>query len=59
LFVEHPGFDNEELRAISHIGYENVAADRQGVTDLFTSEEVKKEIKRLGIQLISYRDLKR
>lgn len=59
LFVEHPGFDNEELRAISHIGYENVAADRQGVTDLFTSEEVKKEIKKLGIQLVSYKDIKK
>lgn len=54
LFVEHPGFDNDELRAISHIGYENVAADRQGVTDLFTSDEVKKEIKRLGVELVSY-----
>jgi len=59
LFVEHPGFDNEELRAVSHIGYENVAADRQGVTDLFTSEEVKKEIKKRGIQLVSYKDLKK
>ena len=58
MFVEHPGFDNEELRAISHIGYENVAADRQGVTDLYTSDAVKKEIKRLGIQLISYADLR-
>ncbi|MEI9920520.1 MAG: polysaccharide deacetylase family protein [Bacteroidota bacterium] len=57
LFLDHPGLDNEELRAVSHIGYENVAVDRQGVTDLFTSEEVKKEIKRLGIQLISYKDV--
>lgn len=58
VFVEHPGFDNDELKAISHIGYENVAADRQGVTDLFTSDAVKAEIKRLGIQLISYKQLK-
>jgi predicted glycoside hydrolase/deacetylase ChbG (UPF0249 family) len=58
VFVEHPGFDNEELKAISHIGYENVAADRQGVTDLFTSEAVKKEIRRLGIELVSYKDIK-
>jgi hypothetical protein len=56
VFVDHPGLDNEELRAVSHIGYENVAVDRQGVTDLFTSEEVKKEIKRLGVQLVSYKD---
>lgn len=58
LFVDHPGLDNEELRAISHIGYETVATDRQGVTDLYTSEKVKKVIKELGIELISYSDLK-
>jgi predicted glycoside hydrolase/deacetylase ChbG (UPF0249 family) len=57
VFVEHPGFDNEELKAVSHIGYENVAADRQGVTDVFTSDAVKKEIKRLGIQLVSYKEV--
>jgi predicted glycoside hydrolase/deacetylase ChbG (UPF0249 family) len=57
IFVDHPGFDSPELRAISHIGYENVAADRQGVTDLFTSEEVKTVIKKKNIQLISYKDI--
>lgn len=59
LFVEHPGYDNAELRAVHHIGYENVAGDRQGVTDLFTSELVKQVIQDLGIELISYADLKR
>lgn len=58
LFVEHPGLDSPELRAISHIGYEDVAADRQGVTDMWTDPDVKATIKRLGIQLISYADLK-
>ena len=57
LFVEHPGFDNDELRAIYHIGYEDVAADRQGVTDTFTSEKIKAVIKEKGIILISYKDL--
>ena len=57
LFVEHPAFDNAETQAIHHVGYENVAADRQGVTDLFTSEEVKAFILKNGIQLISYKDL--
>ncbi len=57
IFLDHPGIDNDELRAVYHIGYENVAADRQGVTDLFTSEKVKALIKQKGIQLISYRDL--
>jgi chitin disaccharide deacetylase len=57
LFVDHPGIDNEELRAISHIGYENVAEDRQGVTDLFTNKEVMKVIRQKGIKLIGYNDL--
>lgn len=57
LFVDHPGLDNEELRAIHHVGYENVAADRQGVTDALTNEKVKALIKERKIQLIGYRDL--
>jgi predicted glycoside hydrolase/deacetylase ChbG (UPF0249 family) len=59
LFVDHPGLDNEELRAVSHIGYENVAVDRQGVTDLFTNPQVKDEIKKRGIELISYKEAKK
>jgi hypothetical protein len=58
LFVDHPGLDGPELQAISHIGYEHVAMDRQGVTDLFTDPEVKAHIEQLGIQLVSYRDLR-
>lgn len=59
MFVEHPGIDTPELRAVSHIGYENVAVDRQGVTDVFTDKRVKDAIKKKGIQLISYADLKK
>ena len=59
LFVDHPGLDSGELRAIYHIGYENVATDRQGVTTTWTSPKVKEAIKKLGIQLISYADLKK
>jgi hypothetical protein len=58
MFLDHPGLDNEELRAQFHIGYEYVAQDRQGVTDLFTSEKVKQVIKEKGILLISYKDVK-
>lgn len=58
LFVDHPGLDTPELRAIHHIGYENVASDRQGVTDTWTHPRVKEAIKARGIQLIGYRDLK-
>jgi chitin disaccharide deacetylase len=56
LFVEHPSFDTPEMRSVSHIGYENVSIDRQGVTDLFMSEEVKAKIRERGIELISYAD---
>lgn len=59
LFVEHPGLDNAELRAIHHIGYENVAEDRQGVTDLFTDPKVRVLIEKKGIRLIGYRDLRK
>lgn len=59
LFVDHPGLDTPELRAIHHIGYENVATDRQGVTNTWTDPRVKEAIKKKGIQLISYADLKK
>lgn len=58
LFIEHPGVDSPEMQAIWHTGYENVAVDRDWVTKVFTSEKVKKVIKKKGINLISYGDLK-
>ena len=57
LFVEHPGLDTPEMRGIHHVGYEHVAEDRQGVTDLFLSDKVKAKIKEKGIVLISYSEL--
>lgn len=57
LFVDHPGLNNNELQGIHHIGYETVAEDRQGVTDLFTSKKIMALIKEKHIQLISYKDL--
>lgn len=57
MFVDHPGLDTPEMQAIHHIGYENVAADRQGVTDAWTSPKIREAIRAKGIQLISYRDL--
>ena len=59
LFVEHPGLGTAEMSAIGHAGYEDVAEDRDAVTEVFVSEKVKKAIKRLGIELISYADLKK
>jgi predicted glycoside hydrolase/deacetylase ChbG (UPF0249 family) len=57
LFVDHPGLNTPELQAIHHIGYEDVALDRQGVTDAWIDQRVKAAIKKLNIQLISYADL--
>lgn len=57
LFLDHPGLNNAELQAVHHIGYENVAEDRQGVTDLFTSKKVKAAIAAKKIALISYKQL--
>ncbi|MCZ6674796.1 MAG: ChbG/HpnK family deacetylase [Verrucomicrobia bacterium] len=58
MLVEHPGFDTPELRGFGHVGYENVAQHRAGVTKAFTSKKVKTTIQERGIQLISYADLK-
>lgn len=58
MLVEHPATDSPESKAIGHRGYENVAADRAGVTHALTSAKVKAVIKKRGIKLISYLDLK-
>lgn len=58
LFVDHPALDTPEVRNVHHIGYTDVAEDRQGVTDTWTDPDVKALIRELGIQLIAYKDLK-
>ena len=57
ILVEHPGLDTDEMRAIGHEGYWNVAAHRDGVTRSFTSERVKEVIKARNIQLVSYGEI--
>ena len=57
LFVDHPALDGLEMREVHHVGYEDVAVDRQGVVEAWTSPRVKEVIQRRGIELISYRDL--
>ncbi len=57
LFIDHPGYDTPEMRAIWHTGYENVAVDRDAVSRVFTSNEVKKTISEMGINLVSYKEL--
>ena len=59
LFVEHPGLDTAEMSAIGHAGYEDVAQDRDAVTEVFISGKVRRAIERLRIKLISYADLKK
>ena len=58
LLVEHPGYEVMELQAVGHKGYENVAADRAGVTKVMMSKKVRKALQKLNIELISYADLK-
>lgn len=57
LFLDHPAYDDSEMETVMHIGYEDVAADRQGVTDLLKSPEVRKVINERGIKLITIAEL--
>jgi predicted glycoside hydrolase/deacetylase ChbG (UPF0249 family) len=57
IFIDHPGMDTPEMRAVWHTGYENVAADRDAVTKVFTSKEVMEVIKSAGIRLVSYKSM--
>jgi predicted glycoside hydrolase/deacetylase ChbG (UPF0249 family) len=57
IFIDHPGMDTPEMRAIWHKGYENVASDRDAVTKVFTSKAVMDEIRSSNIKLVSYKYL--
>jgi predicted glycoside hydrolase/deacetylase ChbG (UPF0249 family) len=57
ILVEHPGLDNEEMRAIGHDGYWNVASHRDAVTKAFTSKKVKAALEKKKVQLVSYGDI--
>ena len=57
LFLDHPAYNDAEMQAVFHIGYEDVAYDRQGVTDLLTSTTVKQKIEELGVRLINVNKL--
>ena len=54
MFLDHPAYDDSEMAEVHHIGYEKVAEDRQGVTDLLKSPEVRKVIEEKGIRLIDF-----
>jgi CubicO group peptidase (beta-lactamase class C family)/predicted glycoside hydrolase/deacetylase ChbG (UPF0249 family) len=57
MFVDHPAYDNIEMQGVGHIGYEEVAEDRQGVTDTWTSDKVKNAISDKGIELVNFPSL--
>lgn len=58
MFVEHPGLNTPEMRALGHSGYYDVAEGRAFVTKLLTDDRVKNAIEKNNIELISYKDLK-
>jgi predicted glycoside hydrolase/deacetylase ChbG (UPF0249 family) len=57
LHIDHASTDDPEMRAIGHLGYEQVAADRSANTAAWTSPKVREVIKRRGIELTNYRAL--
>lgn len=57
MFVDHPAYDDSEMQTVMHVGYEDVAVDRQGVTDLLKSPEVAGAIQERGIRLIDINTL--
>jgi predicted glycoside hydrolase/deacetylase ChbG (UPF0249 family) len=49
--------DNPEMRSAIFGENNTLAADRQNVTDIFTSEKVKRALHDRGVRLMSYADL--
>jgi predicted glycoside hydrolase/deacetylase ChbG (UPF0249 family) len=59
LHIDHGSTDDPEMRAIGHLGYEHVAADRSANVAAWTSPRVREVITRRGIELTDYRKLTR
>jgi predicted glycoside hydrolase/deacetylase ChbG (UPF0249 family) len=59
LHIDHGSTDDAEMRAIGHLGYEQVAADRSANVAAWTSPKVREVITRRGIELTDYRKLTR
>lgn len=55
--IEHPAYDNDEMKTVFHKGYETVAYDRQGVTDAFTNRRVIRRVKKRNIELVAIKDI--
>jgi chitin disaccharide deacetylase len=61
LLVVHPGLDTLEERALVDInpeGLPNVAFNRAAVTRALTSKRIKNIVRKRGIRLIDYRDIR-
>lgn len=57
LLITHPATDAPEMKALGHLGYENVGEDRHGVSLALTSPRVREVIRSRSIRLVSYADL--
>lgn len=57
IFIDHPAYNDSEMETVMHIGYEDVAVDRQGVTDLLKSQAVAEAIKAKGIKLLTFKEI--
>lgn len=57
IFIDHPAVASPELSATGHVGYEDVADDRETCLETLTSSAVRECVDQLGLELISYRDL--
>lgn len=55
IFIDHPAYDDSEMQTVMHVGYEDVAVDRQGVTDLLKSPELKAAIEAKGAKVVTIR----
>jgi hypothetical protein len=58
IHVEHPALDTPEMRAIGHKGNYDVAEQRDAVAKVFTNDRVKEAVRKKGIRLIGYKDLR-
>lgn len=58
LFIEHPAYDEPEMRATNHKGNNDVAISRDHVTRIFTSEKVQQAIREKGVKLLGYGDFR-
>lgn len=59
VFIDHPGMDVAEMRALGHVGYYTVADERAAVTAAFTDAKVLQVVKERGIELVSYAQARR